>query len=157
MLPETKSRQYNTSTSLGLASYRDPFLRKVLKLKKLSSTCTRRVRRACKYKDIQQVLNWQMCRLAIRSVSFLNLVVFCEEGSEHRKLKSLADGSTSHSAVEVRRNLQRPVLRSSLIPERMELGIFAEVRFSGEVTPREVVRLRSKVEVSLNSKKCSPR
>ena len=36
----------------------------------------------------------------------------------------------------------------------MELGIFAEVRFSGEVTPREVVRSRSKVEdeVSLNSK-----
>ena len=30
----------------------------------------------------------------------------------------------------------------------MELGIFAEVRFSGEVTPREVVRSRSKVEVS---------
>ncbi len=28
MLPETKSRQYNTSTSLGPASYRDPFIRK---------------------------------------------------------------------------------------------------------------------------------
>jgi len=41
----------------------------------------------------------------------------------------------------------------------MELGIFAEVSFSGEVTPREVVRSRSKVEdeVSRNSKKCSPR
>ena len=73
------------------------------------------------------------------------------------KTKVLADGSTSHSAVEIRRNLQRPVLRSSLIPERMELGIFAEVRLSGEVTPREVVRLKSKVEVSQNSKQCSPR
>jgi len=41
----------------------------------------------------------------------------------------------------------------------MELGIFAEVSFSGEVTPREVVRSRSKVEeeVKSNSKKCSPR
>ena len=28
----------------------------------------------------------------------------------------------------------------------MELGIFAEVSFSGEVTPREVVRSRSRVE-----------
>jgi hypothetical protein len=27
-LPETKSRQYNTSTSQRLASYRDPFIRK---------------------------------------------------------------------------------------------------------------------------------
>jgi hypothetical protein len=28
MLPETKSRQYNTSTSRRLASCRDPFIRK---------------------------------------------------------------------------------------------------------------------------------
>jgi len=28
MLPETKSRQCDTSTSLGLASFRDPFIRK---------------------------------------------------------------------------------------------------------------------------------
>jgi hypothetical protein len=30
-------------------------------------------------------------------------------------------------------------LRSSLIPEQMELGIFAEERISEEVTPGEVV------------------
>ena len=33
----------------------------------------------------------------------------------------------------------------------MELGIFAEVSFSGEVTPREVVRSRSKVEEEVKS------
>ncbi len=90
-------------------------------------------------------------------VSATKLSRFCEEELEHRNLSLSWEISTSHSAIEIRRNLQRPVLRSSLIPERMELGIFAGVNFPGEVTPREVVRSRSKVEVSLNSKKCSPR
>ena len=67
----------------------------------------------------------------VRQSEVLNskLSRFCEEGSEHRNLSLSWEFSTSHSAVEIRRNLQRPVLRSSLIPERMELGIFAEVRF----------------------------
>jgi hypothetical protein len=59
MLPETKSRQYNTSQveDLPLAEIPSKGKETVLKLKKLSSTCTRRVQRACKYKDVQQVLN----------------------------------------------------------------------------------------------------
>jgi hypothetical protein len=43
-------------------------------------------------------------------------------------------------------------LRSSLIPERMELGIFAEERFSEEVTWGEVIWMKSKNEVKSNSK-----
>jgi len=59
MLPETKSRQCDTLTSLRLASFRDPFLRKgnSVETEETISTCTRRVQRACKYKDVQQVLN----------------------------------------------------------------------------------------------------
>jgi hypothetical protein len=48
-------------------------------------------------------------------------------------------------------------LRSSLIPERMELGIFAEERFSEEVTSGDVIWMKSKNEVKSNSKKCLPR
>jgi hypothetical protein len=48
-------------------------------------------------------------------------------------------------------------LRSSLIPEWMELGIFAEECFLREEFPREVVQMKSRIEVSENSKKCLPR
>ena len=62
----------------------------------------------------------------VRQSEVLNskLSRFCEEGSEHRNLSLSWEVQLSHSAVEIRRNLQRPVLRSSLIPERMELGIY---------------------------------
>ncbi len=54
MLPEAKSRQCDTSTSLRLASFGDPFIRKgnSVETEETMSTCTRRVQRARKYKDV---------------------------------------------------------------------------------------------------------
>ncbi len=78
----------------------------MLTLKKLSATSTRRIHRAYKYKDIEQVLSYRIRRSINRSVGFLNLVIFARG----------VGGKTTKTSF----------LRSSLIPEQMELGIFAD-------------------------------
>ena len=84
---------------------------------------------------------------ANQKCEYLDLVVFEMRESEHQKPKSELMFDFSFSGSYPKKTTKTSFLRSSLIPERMELGISAEVSFSGEVTPREVVQLKSKIEV----------
>jgi len=52
----------------------------VLELKKLLSTCTRRIQRAYKYKDVQQVLDWQKVSFVNQKCEISELSCFCKEG-----------------------------------------------------------------------------
>ncbi len=90
-------------------------------------------------------------------MSFLNLVIL-QGGSEHQKPKCELMFDFTFSSRIPKKTTKTSFLRSSLIPEWMELGIFLlKNDFSGEVIPREVVRMKSKIEVKSNSKKCLPR
>ncbi len=60
-------------------------------------------------------------------------------GSEHQKPKSELMFDFTFSGRIPKKTTKTSFLRSSLIPEQMELGIFAEERISEEVTPGEVV------------------
>ena len=54
---------------------------------------------------------------------------FLQGGSEHQKPKSELMFDFTFSGRIPKKTTKTSFLRSSLIPERMELGIFAEVRF----------------------------
>jgi len=78
-------------------------------------------------------------------------------GSEHQKPKFELKFDFAFSGRIPKKTTKTSFLRLSLIPERMELGIFAEERFSEEVTSGDVIWMKSKNEVKSNSKKCLPR
>ncbi len=51
---------------------------------------------------------------------------FCKGGSEHQKPKSELMFDFTFSSRILKKTTKTSFLRSSLIPERLELGIFAE-------------------------------
>ncbi len=55
---------------------------------------------------------------------FSKLSHFCEEGSEHQKPKSELMFDFTFSGIIPKKTTKTSFLRSSLIPEQMELGIF---------------------------------
>ena len=82
MLPETKSRQCDTSTSLRLASFRDPFVRKgnsvdteetIIYLYKTSTTSVQVKGHSTSSELTNVSFGNQKCRI-------LNLVVFARKG-----------------------------------------------------------------------------
>jgi len=87
MLPETKSRQCDTSTSLRLASFRDPFIRKgnSVELKKLFLLVQDEYNERA---SIRTFNKFWVDECFVRQSEVLNskLSRFCEEGSEHRNL-----------------------------------------------------------------------